>query len=41
VVWGILKAVMGIRVDEEEEYTGLDIGECGLEAYPEFTSVRP
>jgi Amt family ammonium transporter len=41
VAWGILKAVMGIRVDEEEEYTGLDIGECGLEAYPEFTSVRP
>jgi len=40
-VWGLLKAVMGIRVDEEEEYTGLDIGECGLEAYPEFTSVRP
>ncbi|MBT8039709.1 MAG: ammonium transporter [Gammaproteobacteria bacterium] len=41
LVWGVLKAVMGIRVDEEEEYTGLDIGECGLEAYPEFTSVRP
>ena len=41
IVWMILKAVMGIRVDEEEEYTGLDIGECGLEAYPEFTSVRP
>ena len=40
VVWGILKAVMGIRVDEEEEYEGLDIGECGLEAYPEFTSGR-
>ena len=41
LVWGVLKAVIGIRVDEEEEYTGLDIGECGLEAYPEFTSVRP
>ena len=41
IVWMILKAVLGIRVDEEEEYTGLDIGECGLEAYPEFTSVRP
>ena len=40
VVWGILKAVMGIRVDEEEEYMGLDIGECGLEAYPEFTAGR-
>jgi len=41
VVWGVLKVAMGIRVDAEEEYTGLDIGECGLEAYPEFTSVRP
>ena len=40
VVWMVLKLVMGIRVDEEEEYTGLDIGECGLEAYPEFTAGR-
>ena len=30
--------IMGIRVSEEEEYEGVDIGECGLEAYPEFTS---
>ncbi|PWG60996.1 ammonium transporter, partial [Spiribacter halobius] len=37
LVWGIIKAVMGIRVSEEEEFEGLDIGECGLEAYPEFT----
>ncbi len=37
IVWLILKAVMGIRVSEEEEYEGLDIGECGQEAYPEFT----
>ncbi len=36
VVWGILKAVMGIRVSEEQEYEGLDIAECGMEAYPEF-----
>ncbi len=36
-VWMIIKAVMGIRVSEEEEYEGVDIGECGLEAYPEFT----
>ena len=40
IVWGILKAVMGIRVSEEEEYEGVDIGECGLEAYPEFTSAE-
>jgi Amt family ammonium transporter len=37
VVWGALKAVMGIRVSEEEEYEGVDIAECGMEAYPEFT----
>lgn len=38
VVWLVLKATIGIRVSEEEEYEGLDIGECGMEAYPEFTS---
>jgi len=38
ITWLVIKAVMGIRVDEEEEYEGLDIGECGLEAYPEFTN---
>jgi ammonium transporter, Amt family len=37
IVWGIIKAVMGIRVTEEEEYEGVDLVECGLEAYPEFT----
>ncbi len=38
VVWMILKVAMGLRVSEEEEETGVDISECGLEAYPEFTS---
>jgi Amt family ammonium transporter len=38
IVWAIMKAVMGIRVSEEEELEGVDIGECGLEAYPEFTN---
>ena len=37
VLWGILRVVMGIRVSEQEEYEGVDIAECGLEAYPEFT----
>ena len=37
IVWSILKVVIGIRVSEEEEYDGVDIAECGLEAYPEFT----
>ena len=40
IVWGIIKAVMGLRVSEEEEYEGVDVVECGLEAYPEFTSKR-
>jgi Amt family ammonium transporter len=29
---------MGIRVTEEEEEDGVDLTECGLEAYPEFVS---
>src|SRR6056297_3397593 len=37
VVWFIIKAAMGVRVSEQEEYEGVDLGECGLEAYPEFT----
>jgi Amt family ammonium transporter len=36
IVWTILKAIMGIRVTEEEEYLGLDVVDCGIEAYPEF-----
>ncbi len=36
IVWAIIKAVMGIRVTEEEEYEGVDQSECGMEAYPEF-----
>jgi Amt family ammonium transporter len=37
ITWLIIKVIMGLRVSEEEEYEGVDIGECGLEAYPEFT----
>jgi Amt family ammonium transporter len=36
VVWFVLKLAMGIRVSEEEEYQGVDVSECGVEAYPEF-----
>ena len=36
IVWGLLKAIVGIRVTEEEEYEGMDIVDCGMEAYPEF-----
>jgi Amt family ammonium transporter len=38
ITWYVIKLVMGIRVSEEEEYEGVDIGECGMEAYPEFTN---
>jgi len=37
IVWFILKAIMGIRVSEEE-MTGLDKAEIGVEAYPEFVT---
>jgi Amt family ammonium transporter len=39
IVWLVIKSIMGIRVSAEEEYEGVDIAECGLEAYPEFTSA--
>jgi Amt family ammonium transporter len=38
IAWSIIKMLIGIRVDDQEEYEGLDIGECGMEAYPEFTN---
>ncbi|HAY41288.1 MAG TPA: ammonium transporter, partial [Gammaproteobacteria bacterium] len=37
LLWIALKSVMGIRVSDEEESEGVDIAECGLQAYPEFT----
>ena len=40
IVFGIIKAVMGLRVSEEEEYEGVDLAECGMEAYPEFISAK-
>lgn len=40
IVWLLIKLVMGIRVSEEEEYEGVDVGECGIEAYPEFVGSR-
>jgi Amt family ammonium transporter len=38
IVWLALKYTIGIRVSEEEEYAGVDLAECGMEAYPEFTN---
>lgn len=37
IVFSAIKAVMGVRVSEEEEFEGLDIGEHGQEAYPDFS----
>ncbi len=37
IVWFALKMTMGIRVSEQEEYEGVDLSECGMEAYPEFS----
>jgi Amt family ammonium transporter len=31
---------MGLRVSEEVEYEGVDVAECGMEAYPEFVSAK-
>ena len=39
VAWYVIKLVMGIRVSAEEEYEGVDLAECGMEAYPEFTNA--
>ncbi len=40
VVFGILKAAMGVRVSEEEEADGLDLGEHAMQAYPHFQGAR-
>jgi Amt family ammonium transporter len=40
IVWLLLRVTVGLRVDEEHEYEGVDRYECGLEAYPEFTAAE-
>ncbi len=37
IAWFIIKMIIGLRVTEQEEDDGVDIAECGMEAYPEFT----
>ena len=37
IVWAAIKAVIGIRISEEEELVGSDATDIGIEAYPEFT----
>ncbi|MCC6353764.1 MAG: ammonium transporter [Verrucomicrobiae bacterium] len=39
VFWSAIKMVLGVRVSEEEEMEGLDLGEHGNEAYPDFQSA--
>jgi Amt family ammonium transporter len=36
IVWAIIRFTVGLRVSEEDEYEGVDLSECGMEAYPEF-----
>lgn len=40
VTWYAIKRFMGLRVTELEERQGVDLVECGLEAYPEFKSGK-
>lgn len=40
IVFIIIKKLIGLRSDEEHEYVGLDLEECGLEAYPEFVKSK-
>ena len=40
ILFGILRSTVGLRVSEAEEESGLDVGEHGMEAYPEFTGGR-
>ena len=41
LVWYGLKRTMGIRVGEEEELSGMDLIDCGIDAYPEFVTLKP
>jgi Amt family ammonium transporter len=40
IVWYAIKMLIGLRVSEEEEVEGVDVSECGLEAYPEFARSK-
>jgi len=40
IAFFVIKMIMGLRVSEEEEYEGVDVSECGMEAYPEFAAVK-
>ena len=40
LTWGVIRTLAGLRVSEDDEHHGVDVSECGLEAYPEFTGNR-
>ena len=40
VAWSMVKLVVGLRVSAEEEAEGLDMGEHGNVAYPDFHPVE-
>jgi Amt family ammonium transporter len=40
IIFVVIKKAMGLRSNEEHEYEGLDIEECGVEAYPEFVKSK-
>jgi len=40
VVWWCIKILIGLRISEQDEISGLDVADCGLEAYPEFIKTR-
>lgn len=39
-IFMLIKKAIGLRSDEEHEYVGLDLEECGIEAYPEFVKSK-
>ena len=41
ILWIVLKKTMGLRVSEAEELEGLDVGEHGMESYPDFEKIKP
>ena len=41
LTWLLIKVTLGMRVKLREEIEGLDIGEHGNQAYPEFVIRRP
>jgi ammonium transporter, Amt family len=40
IAWYAIRVTVGLRVTEQQEYEGVDLSECGLEAYPEFTTAE-